>query len=445
MTRRRRIFLAGVVAAAWLVRDARADTPANPAEGARAAASTQAAPPEAPRTDAPKADANTNTRREGGPRVQTSAELSTYADTNHVTVVTPTVRAGVRDDVAGYSANARYLVDVVSAASVDIVATASPRWTEARHAVAVDGQYGPGDLKIGGSGSVSVEPDYLSLGGGVQTSLALDRDHVNLAAGYAFGHDTIGRAKTPFDVFHRTLVRHGINAGASFVLGPSSIFWLGGDVVLERGDQSKPYRYVPLFDAATARRLPNGASVALVQGTRLDERPLEQLPLARDRFAVTARYLHRSSWATLRIEERLYTDTWGQYASTTDVRYAMDLSPRLSFAPDVRFHKQTAASFWERGYVAGFDGGRLMVPSLRTGDRELGPLWSLTVGAQLRVPWGASFGSSQGAVVLRVAGIHTEFEDTLFILRRDGVFTAIGFEGSFDGLFAPSVRASDAR
>jgi hypothetical protein len=158
-----------------------------------------------------------------GATIEGSAELSTYADTDNVSVLTPTVRAGIRDDTSGYRLGARYLVDVVSAASVDIVSTASPRWSEVRHAVGVDGEYGPGDLRGAGSASISVEPDYLSVSGGVRPSWRIDDDHVTLALGYAVGHDTIGRADTPFSVFHRTLVRHQLSAGASFVLGPASV------------------------------------------------------------------------------------------------------------------------------------------------------------------------------------------------------------------------------
>src|SRR5262245_55086640 len=55
-----------------------------------------------------------------GATIETSAELSTYADTDNVTVVTPTARVGLRDDADGWRIGGRYLVDVVSAASVDI-------------------------------------------------------------------------------------------------------------------------------------------------------------------------------------------------------------------------------------------------------------------------------------------------------------------------------------
>lgn len=368
----------------------------------------------------------------GGATIEGSAELSTYADSDNVSVLTPTVRAGIRDDTAGYRLGARYLVDVVSAASVDIVSTASSRWREVRHALSVDGEYGPGDVRGAGSASISVEPDYLSLSAGVRPSWKLDDDHITVAVGYALGHDTIGRADAPFAVFHRTLVRHQLAAGASLVLGPASVLWLGTDAVLERGDQSKPYRYVPMFDPAAAARIPAGASPDLVNALRRDERPLEHLPTERNRYAATGRWLHRSSWATLRIEERLYSDSWGQLATTTGVGYAMDVSSRTTLTPDVRFHLQSGTSFWRRAPVVADTGSGTVIPRLRTGDRELGPLATVTAGLELKILLTGSYATTRLAMVLRVAGLHTAFRDALFISQRQAVFSAAGFEGAFE-------------
>ena len=366
-----------------------------------------------------------------GATIETSAELSTYADTMDVTVVSPTARLGTRDEDAGYGVGLRYLVDVVSAASADIVSTASARWQEVRHAVSVDADYTRDDLRGALSGGVSIEPDYQSLNIGATPSVNLDRDHITLTAGYAFGHDTIGRAHTSFDDFHRTLVRHQMGVGASFVLGPSSLLWIGADAIIERGDQSKPYRYVPMFDASVAPSVPRGASIDLVHALRRDERPLEQLPTARDRYAGTLRFLHRSSWSTLRLEERVYADSWSQVASTTSARYAMDLSSRTTLAPDVRVHLQSGASFWARAQSVVEDGGVLVLPRFRTGDRELGPLTTITVGAELRLQLTPPATANRVAIVLRLAGIRTDFFDALFVTDRNAVFSAVGFDGAF--------------
>jgi len=73
-----------------------------------------------------------------------STEVSGYADTDHVLVLSPSIAANISDPLAGWSIGGHYLVDVVSAASVDIVSTASSRWLEYRNAGAADGS-----LKVG--------------------------------------------------------------------------------------------------------------------------------------------------------------------------------------------------------------------------------------------------------------------------------------------------------
>ncbi|HEY6464208.1 MAG TPA: DUF3570 domain-containing protein, partial [Polyangiaceae bacterium] len=218
-------------------------------------------------------------------------EFGAYNDSDHVSVVTPSIVAGI-DNVSGASLNASYLVDVVSAASADIVSTASNRWQEVRQAGTLSAQYKPHDFGVGVGGSVSREPDYLSYG--VYATVVKDFDEKNwtLQFGYGFSHDTAGRcgadgACTPFSVFSRDLQRGSFNGGISWVVDRASLASLSADVVIENGDQSKPYRYIPMFSSTAANTIPNGASPDLVNAARLPERPLEQLPLERHRFALT--------------------------------------------------------------------------------------------------------------------------------------------------------------
>ena len=223
-------------------------------------------------------------------------------------------------------------------------------------------------------GSFSSEPDYLAWAAGGTAMLDVDQKNFTLLAGYAYGHDTIGRSGTPFSVFSRSLSRNAFNGAVTIVVNPTTLVVVGGDLVRERGDPSKPYRYIPLFTPEVAAGVARGASIDDVNRLRLPERPLEQLPLARDRYAAWARYLRRFSRETLRLEERLYTDTWSLRATSTDARFMLDWRERWQLASHVRFHAQSPVSFWQRAYTV-TDAG---VPALRTGDRELGPLWSLT-------------------------------------------------------------------
>jgi hypothetical protein len=363
-----------------------------------------------------------------------SMELAGYNDSDHVTVITPSIALGI-EDTSGASLHATYLVDVVSAASVDVVSTASSRWKEVRQAGTVSGQYKPRDFGVTVGGSGSSEPDYLSYGAFASVIKDFDEKNWSLTFGYGFSHDTIGRCGdngicTPFSVFSRTLERGSFNGGIDFVVDRLTLASVSADVVVENGDQSKPYRYVPMFSPTVASTLPNGAPIALVNQERLPERPLEQLPLSKRRLAVTGTYAHRFDASTLRLEERLYDDSWGMLASSSDARWIFDLGRRFEVWPHVRFHVQNAVSFWQRAYVSS-PAPAWSLPEYRTGDRELGPLWTLEGGFGVRWYVGAGADPEKWALQWTGDAIYTSFLDDLYMANRTALLGALGLEGHF--------------
>ncbi len=308
--------------------------------------STRSADPLAPssKTSAPAESTveDTTTKR-------ASFEFAGYNDSDHVTVVTPSIALGI-ENASGASLKATYLVDVVSAASVDIVSTASQRWREVRHAGSVTGEYKPHDFGVAVGTSFSSEPDYLSYGAFATVTKDFDEKNWTAFFGYGFSHDTIGRCGdygkcTPFSVFSRNLERGSFNGGLDFVVDRSTLASITGDVIVENGNQSKPYRYIPMFSPSIAPTIPNGASIALVDQLRLPERPLEQLPLSRTRFALTGRYAHRFAGSTLRLEERVYDDSWGLVASSSDARWILTSAAGLRFGRTPGFTCRTAFPF----------------------------------------------------------------------------------------------------
>jgi hypothetical protein len=361
------------------------------------------------------------------------AETSLYVDSDDVTVITPTLSGSVEDPLAGWSIGGRYLVDVVTAASADIVATASPRWSEIRHAFSGSVAYKRGDIGGGLQASASIEPDYRSLALGGTATWELYQKNITLLFGYSYMSDTAGRSGTPFDVFERTLGRHTVSFGTTLVLSRATLATAVVDAIVERGDPSKPYRYVPLFHQGASADVPAGASPELVNAVRAHERPAEQLPLARERFALTGRLAHRFSASTFRLEERLYIDTWGLMASTSEARYIADITRRLSLAPRVRVHVQSGVDFWQRAYelVEGA-AGRLVPPDIRTGDRELGPLRSFTGGVGAQCDVSASAGARSWVLGLQLDGILTGYSDALYITRRSALFTALTLDATFE-------------
>jgi hypothetical protein len=364
--------------------------------------------------------------------VQAAAHTSVYADSDHVTVVTPVATAELAKPADGWAVRGQYLADIVSAASVDIVSTASQRWNEVRHAGALAGSYETSGAGVRVQGSLSSEPDYVSLSAGGAGTLDFAKGSHTALLGYFRSHDRVGRAGTSFDVFSRTLDADAFTAGVTLTLDRSTNLSLMTDLVFERGDSSKPYRYIPMFSASVAPTIPKGASIELVNQERLGARPLEQLPLERQRYALTARLGHRFDAGTLRVDERAYVDSWYLKATTTEARYFFDLSRRFMVWPRARFHAQTGAAFWERAYVGALAAdGSLTLPRLRTGDRELGPLATVGIGV------GGSCSLGRGAhpqllrLVLQADVIHTEFFDTLYTTSRNAALVALGVESGF--------------
>jgi hypothetical protein len=357
-----------------------------------------------------------------------SMEVATYADSDNVTVFTPSVSGSIENVTDGASIRGSYLVDVVSAASVDIVSTASRRWMEARQAGSLEGEYKPKDFGILVAGSLSSEPDYFSYGLGLQMMKDFDEKNTTLIGGFGYGHDTIGRAGTPFSVFSRTLVTANFHAGITQVINRSTVGSIVGDLIIENGDQSKPYRYIPMFSKGVAAEVPNGASIDWVTLHRLPERPLEQLPLERQRYALTSRLAHRFDTSTIRLEERVYWDTWALVASSTDARWIFDLSRRVSIWPHARFHVQDGVSFWQKAYVSGPAPG-WNLPEYRTGDRELGPLWTTTGGGGLRFYLGKNADPRTVSLSFTADGMYTSFLDDIYLTQRTGVLGAIMVEG----------------
>jgi hypothetical protein len=356
--------------------------------------------------------------------VHVGLEVSGYHDTMHVDVVTPALYANIESPTGGWGVNASMLVDVVTAASTDIVATASPRWREERYVPALGGHKKFGDVDLSLHGSLSKEPDYLATSVGTGISVDLRQKTITPALSYEFSYDISGRSGTPFSIFSHPIIRHGITASSTFVLDKATLFAATFNAVLESGDTSKPYRHIPIFSPDIAARVPAGLAIDSVNAYRLSISPYEQLPTSRQRWALAGLIAHRFSSSTIRAEERLYIDNWGLKASTTDAQYLFDVTDRVRLWPQVRANVQSAVSFWQLAYS-----DKNGIPALRTGDRELGPLVGLTFGAGARF----ALGEKKNWALGFTANVnYTRFLDHLYLLDRLAYFGATTLEVGFE-------------
>lgn len=369
--------------------------------------------------------------------VRLAADLSGYTDTNSVAVYTPAVNASLVSPTSGWNVGGNFLVDAVSAASPDIVSSASPPFSEYRYAGGVTGGYKPGLFGAQVSLSSSSSPDYVSYTAGGRLTADLNDKLITPTVGYAYSYDRVGRG--PNNYLHEFLPNkgfihtHEIEAGVTFVMSPTAILLIGGTVSIERGDGSQPYRYIPTFDPdVIAPFVPAGATVDLVNRTRLPVKPLEQLPTERDRYAVGARYNKRLQNATLRLEQRFYVDTWSLKASSTDFRYMVDLSRHLRVWPHGRIHAQTDTNFYSLAYTAALGpGDSITVPLYRTGDRELSPLITATAGGGVRLGLGEPEGEVKYGITVVGDVMYTRYLKALYVTTRTAVYGSVGFDVEF--------------
>ena len=364
-----------------------------------------------------------------GPTVRASTEVSAYTDTDAVHVLSPTVSGAVSDDLAGWSIGGSYLVDAVSAASVDIVSTASHHWVERRHVGAGSASFKAGLVGVALSGGVSSEPDYLSIGGGGVLSFELAEKNVTPFIGGSYGHDLVGRTGDPMSMWQE-LNKVSVKTGVTFVVNRSTIASLSFDEILERGYLAKPYRYLPVVAPGVGAQVPAGASIDLVKS--LNEYSVaENVPTERNRSALAGRLAVRAGTTTFRGDERLYYDNWGLLATTTDIHEFIDLGSRVVVWPHLRAHVQRGVFFWRR-IVEQIPNpaGPAGIPTYRAGDRELGPLYTLTGGfgikvrlnADVKAPWMLTF---------QLDGIYTRYLDAVYISQRQALFSAMDLEATF--------------
>ncbi|HEX4514459.1 MAG TPA: DUF3570 domain-containing protein [Polyangiaceae bacterium] len=353
-----------------------------------------------------------------------SMEIGTYVDSDNVFVFTPTVAGSIANELAGWRVSGRYLVDVVSAASADVVSTASPPFTEVRNAGTLEGTYKPHSFGVTANAAVSFEPDYTSVLGGVSFTKDLLDKNLTLTFGYSHLHDIAGRTGTPFSVFSRVLDRDALKLGTTIVASRSTIVSIVTDVMIEYGDPSKPYRYVPMFAPGTD--VPRGASIDVVTQLRLPDRVLEQLPLRRDRLALSAGFSHRFRKSTLRMDELLYADTWDLKGSATDARWLFDIGRRFEIGPHVRFYGQTSVSFWQRAYtLVDHD-----YPALRTGNRELGPLLNFTGGGSARAAIGRHADPRAWVLGVDANVTSTQYLDDIYLTQRLSFVGSLSLEAA---------------
>ena len=352
-----------------------------------------------------------------------SSDSLFYSDSDNVVVVSPQVSVHRALDDDGGSADARAVVDVVSAASVDVVSAATTRFSEVRTEVELDlakamGPYLP-SLAI----HTSHEPDYTSNGFGIGLRRNLRSSDTTLAVGYDLSLDRVGYTGTMTTAFSESLTSHRSMVSLTQVMDPNTVVRAIWTLSVLDGYMEKPYRFVPLFDAAGLAAAENdGVVVGLdtFDRYRLDVRPPEEVPDRRVGNSLAVRGVHYldSLPGSLRVDYQLYIDSWGILANTLEPHLSWRAADNLIVAGYVRLYLQQAASFWQRIYVVDRPD---QVPRWRSLDRDLSDFSAATGGA--RGEWRREPLSGY----VDISAMETFYSDYLYLSRRLAMVVQLGF------------------
>ena len=345
-----------------------------------------------------------------------------YDDSDNVTTFTPRLSVRRRLDEDGSTVGAYALVDVLSAASVDVVSQATPGFSEVRTEAGFDLAIAMGDHLPSASYRFSIEPDYMSHGGRLALRSELLGPDSVLSIAYGLTGDVVGRSGTPWSAFSAELFTHAGEVSLTQTLGPTTVVRAIYGLTVQHGYLEKPYRSVPIFDStvlADAQARGTRPTLDTFDALRLPQRPPESVPDLRVGHAIGARGLQAIEpiGGSLRLDYQLYLDDWGMSAHAVELALTGQAIEGLRIVGYGRGYVQTAVSFWRREYTVNDLGA---VPEQRTLDRDLSSYHALTGGARLEWELGDFAGYVDGAVSW------THYDDYIFLEDRIALLGQVG-------------------
>lgn len=332
--------------------------------------------------------------------------LGVYADDDHVTVVSPRA-AGRFHAMPSLEVEAAAAADAVTGASVDVVTSASPATIHERR---IEGTLGAtaAVLPTAGLGAravVSHEHDYDAVHASVHGSLELAKRNTLLGATYDEGFEEAGSVVDR--AFHASRRTHHAIATLAQVLGTRTVADAIVELARDTGYHASPYRSVIVEDPVTA------AITRLAEVTpRVRESAAASLRLRQaigERSAIHAMY-------------RFYVDDWELHSHTGTVDALHELAGGTRVGLGVRAYVQDGAFFYRDHY----DG----MPALRTRDRTLGPMRTLTVRGGFDLALSAR-GDDGPRLVGELAVLRMWFLDFTPQRERTALTTSLGVTTAF--------------
>lgn len=273
------------------------------------------------------------------------------------------------------SVSANYYVDMVSSASIDVLASAS-RYSEERKQKSVGLDYMHDRTTYSLAYTTSDENDYQAKTYNLGVSQSFFGDLTTLNFGFTFGQDVVGRnlKGVPDPDFHLDKEQRRYSLNLSQIVTRNLI----AEVSLESGSEA----CIGLKDGESCLNNPYRGYSYVQNGVRA--LAPEKYPLTHNSDAGSIRAIYHLPYsASVRADVRRYTDSWGVTATNAEVRYIHDFKKDLLLEVKYRVYSQTEADFYSDLFPYK-DAQNFMAR-----DKELSPFSSKTIGLGLtyKFPW----------------------------------------------------------
>jgi hypothetical protein len=236
------------------------------------------------------------------------------------------VRKNVADTV---SVSAGYYVDMVSSASIDVLATAS-EYAEERTEYSVGLDYLHNNTTMSVGYTDSTEDDYSAETVSAGISQTFFGDLTTVSMGLSLGDNKVGMNGN--DTFAASAKTYRYRLSLSQVLTQSLLAEVNVESVIDEGFLNNPYRQVRYLDTGA----PRGYSYQS-----------ELYPQTRNSDAVSLRSMMYLPWrASVRAEARYYSDSWGISAQNYELRYLHTVGSSWLIEAKYRGYRQGQADFY---------------------------------------------------------------------------------------------------
>lgn len=317
-----------------------------------------------------------------------------YYNGGGITIQGPALQASMQ---AGNntSLSAKYYVDSITSASIDVVTSAS-KYTERREEKSVSATYLRDRSTLSLNYVDSEESDFVAKSAHFNISQEMFGDLTTLYMGYSKGWDSIyssSDAALPNDA-----ARQNFRLGITQILSKELIANLKYELITDKGFLNNPYRVVRFSDGSSLPEIyPNTHSSNAIN-------------LSVNYYLPYRAALHGSY--------RFYNDTWGINADTFDIGYTHPYGERWILGGHFRTHSQNRANFYQDLFDP------YAPQNYMARDKELSTFRDRTLGLSVSYNFIEQGGQLFDKGTLNFSIDHIRFDYDDFSDLRDGIANA---------------------